>query len=214
MDSKITGMVKDLADDGRRRGIYFLDAEDDRLRGRSLTVNSRQVTSFSSCSYLGLEFHRALIDGMTDAGERYGTQFSCSRAFVANPLYQDVERLLSEVFGGHALLAPTTTLAHLAALPVLADERDALVLDHQVHHSVHVGANQARISGTRVELVRQDHLDQACDTISKLASKHRRVWFCVDGVYSMYGDLAPPGARAWCSAIRQSWTWCGPAAAP
>ncbi len=191
MDSKITGMVKDLADDGRRRGIYFLDAEDDRLRGRSLTVNSRQVTSFSSCSYLGLEFHRALIDGMTDAGERYGTQFSCSRAFVANPLYQDVERLLSELFGGHALLAPTTTLAHMAALPVLADERDALVLDHQVHHSVHVGANQARISGTRVELVRHDHLDQACDTISKLASKHRRVWFCVDGVYSMYGDLAP-----------------------
>ncbi|BDN81622.1 hypothetical protein [Mycobacterium pseudoshottsii] len=64
---------------------------------------------------------------MTDAGERYGTQFSCSRAFVANPLYQDVERLLSELFGGHALLAPTTTLAHMAALPVLADQGSGVV---------------------------------------------------------------------------------------
>lgn len=191
MDSKLAGMVKDVIDDGQRRGILFLDTEDDQLRGRSITVNGRRVTSFSSCSYLGLEFHRSLIDGMTDAGERYGTQFSCSRAYLANPLYQEVEQLLSELFGGHVLLAPTTTLAHMAALPMLADERDALVLDHQVHHSVHVGANQARISGTRVELVRHDHLDQACGTIAELAKKHRRVWFCVDGVYSMYGDLAP-----------------------
>lgn len=54
MDSKITGMVKDLADDGRRRGIYFLDAEDDRLRGRSLTVNSRQVTRAPALLIAGL----------------------------------------------------------------------------------------------------------------------------------------------------------------
>jgi 7-keto-8-aminopelargonate synthetase-like enzyme len=191
MDSKLTGMIKDLMDDGRRRGILFLDTEDAQLRGRTITIRGRQVASFSSCSYLGLEFHRALIDGMTEAGERYGTQFSCSRGYLANPLYQEVEHLLSELFGGHVLLAPTTTLAHMAALPMLADERDALVLDHQVHHSVQVGANQARVSGTRVELVRHDHLDQACDTIAKLAKRHRRVWFCVDGVYSMYGDLAP-----------------------
>ena len=98
---------------------------------------------------------------------------------------------LSELFDGHALLTPSTTLAHIAALPILADERDAIVLDHQTHQSVHFGVNQARTSGTRVELVRHDQLEQAVDIIRQLAKRHRRVWFCVDGVYSMYGDLAP-----------------------
>lgn len=191
MDSKLIGMVRDMVDDGRRRGLLLLDSEDEGLRGRSLTLNGRAVTSFSSCSYLGLEFHREIVDGAIEAAMRYGTQFSSSRAYVSSPLYTKVEAALSELFGGHVLVTPSTTIAHIAALPVLADERDAIVLDHQVHHSVHVGANQARMGGTRVELVRHDHLDHACETIRQLASRYRTVWFCLDGVYSMYGDLAP-----------------------
>ncbi|QUR67037.1 bifunctional aminotransferase class I/II-fold pyridoxal phosphate-dependent enzyme/GNAT family N-acetyltransferase [Mycobacterium spongiae] len=191
MDSKLIGMIKDVVDAGKRRGLLHLDSKDEELDGRSITLDGRPVTSFSSCSYLGLEFHPALVDGVAEAVKRYGTQFSCSRAYVSNPLYAEVEALLSELFGGYALVTPTTTLGHLTALPVLADERDAIVLDHQVHHSVHLGANQARAGGTRVELVRHDHLDQACDTIRQLANRHRTVWFGLDGVYSMFGDMAP-----------------------
>ncbi|OBK17924.1 bifunctional aminotransferase class I/II-fold pyridoxal phosphate-dependent enzyme/GNAT family N-acetyltransferase [Mycobacterium asiaticum] len=191
MDSKLIGMIKDVIDDARQRGLIFLNSEDKQLNGRSLTLDGRAVTSFSSCSYLGLEFHQALIDAVVDAAGRYGTQFSSSRSYISNPLYEEAESLLSDLFGGHALLTPTTTLGHIAALPILADERDAIVLDHQAHHSVHVGVAQARTSGTRVELVRHDRLDEACETIRQLANKHRTVWLCVDGVYSMYGDLAP-----------------------
>ncbi|CAM4270188.1 Putative pyridoxal phosphate-dependent acyltransferase [Mycobacterium basiliense] len=191
MDSKLITVVKDVMDDARQRGVVFLDTEDEYFHGRSVTLDGRTVTSFSSCSYLGLEFHPALIGGVIEAGQRYGTQFSCSRAYLSHPLYSGAEYMLSELFGGHALLTPSTTLAHLAALPVLADERDAIVLDHQAHHSVHLGANQARAGGTRVELVRHEQLERAGDTIAQLARRHRTVWFCVDGVYSMYGDLAP-----------------------
>ena len=51
---------------------------------------------------------------------RYGVQFSTSRAYVAAPLYAELERLLSEMAAGApVVLAATASLAHLGALPVL-----------------------------------------------------------------------------------------------
>src|SRR3712207_7635534 len=49
-------------------------------------------SSFGSCSYLGLEVHPALRAGVVDAVERFGTQFSSSRAYVSPPRYAEAER--------------------------------------------------------------------------------------------------------------------------
>ena len=149
------------------------------------------VVSFSSCSYLGLELHPAVIEGAIRATQRYGTQFSCSRGYLSAPIYAVIEEQLAQIFGGHVLVTPSTTMAHLAALPVLATEKDAIVLDHQAHHSIHMGANQARAGGATVETVRHDRLGEACERVYRLAQKMQTVWFCSDGVFSMYGDLAP-----------------------
>jgi 7-keto-8-aminopelargonate synthetase-like enzyme len=68
---------------------------------------------------------------------RYGVQFSTSRAYVAAPPYAELEQMLSEMAGGApVVLAATTSLAHLGALPVLVGERDAVLYDAQVHASV------------------------------------------------------------------------------
>lgn len=177
--------------EGRRRGLFFLAGENESLNGRDLSVAGEDLVSFSSCSYLGLEFHPALRQGVIDAVTRYGTQFSSSRGYVSAPPYAELEALLSELFGGHALVMPSTTLGHQVALPVLASEKDAIVLDHQVHHSVQMAATLARAGGTRVETVKHRELERAVDLVASLAGRHRTVWFAGDGVYSMYGDLAP-----------------------
>jgi 7-keto-8-aminopelargonate synthetase-like enzyme len=189
--SQIQSSIIAIHEDAQRRGLFFQTCTDDALTGRVITLRGRQLVSFSSCSYLGLEQHPAVIQGVHDAVDRYGVQFSCSRGYVSAPIYTDLERMLSEIFGAHALVTPSTTMAHMIAMPVLATEKDAIVLDHQAHHSIHMGANQARAGGAIVEMVRHDELDRACEVVHRLAQRCRTVWFASDGVFSMYGDLAP-----------------------
>lgn len=189
--SQLLSSIHGIHEDARQRGLFFQACGDESLRGRTVTMDGQRVVSFSSCSYLGLEFHPEVIEGAVDAARRYGTQFSSSRGYLSAPKYPLIEEQLSRIFGGHVLVTPSTTMAHLSALPVLATERDALVLDHQAHHSIHMGANQARAGGATVETVRHDRLGEACERVYNLAQKCRTVWFCSDGVFSMYGDLAP-----------------------
>jgi hypothetical protein len=65
------------------------------------------------------------------------------------------------------------------------------VLDQQVHASVQVAADQLRLQGTAVEMIRHNKIDRLERMIERLAPRHRNIWFLADGVYSMFADLAP-----------------------
>ena len=66
-----------------------------------------------------------------------------------------------------------------------------MLLDHQVHASVQMAANQLRVKGTTVELVRHNNMERLEAMIERLATAHDRIWYMADGVYSMFADLAP-----------------------
>ena len=192
--SEYIATVERLHAEARARGLFFQTADDAVFEGVKLTLRGARYTAFTSCSYLGLERHPSLVAGVHDAVDRYGTQFASSRGYVSCPLYKELEERLSVIFGGYALAVPTTTLGHQIALGVLATEKDALIVDHQSHHSVQMAATLCRANGAHVELVRHSALPDAEGTVARLARKHRTVWVACDGVYSMYGDLAPVGA--------------------
>ncbi len=183
--------VRTMHEEARRRGLFFQAAEDHEVVGRHLLIRGSECLAFASCSYVGLERHPALIQGVHDYTDRYGTQFSASRGYVSLRAHHELESSLDVLFEGHALLATSTTLAHQIALPVLATEKDAIVMDHQIHHSVHMAATLARASGTHVAIVRHGELDSAEELVAQLARTKRTVWFACDGVFSMFGDLAP-----------------------
>lgn len=191
--SEFLATVDRIHDEARQRGLFFQVADDGPIRDRRIGLGGRPVVSFSSCSYLGLEHHPALIAGVHDAVQRYGTQFSSSRGYVSAPPYARLEEMLEQIFGGPVLVASTTTLGHQSTLPVLLSERDGIVLDHQVHHSVQVAARLAQAGGARVSIVKHGQLERAVDEVRRLSSTCDRVWFAVDGVFSMYGDLVPLG---------------------
>ena len=193
-NSEYLSTVEAIHEEARRRGVSFRVCEDEALRGRTVQLNGRELCSFSSCSYLGLEFHPALIEGTIDAVRRYGTQFSSSRGYLSAPPYQELESRLSEIFDGHALIASSTSLGHQMVLPVIATEKDAIVVDNQAHRSLQIAATLAQAHGATVEIVRHRELDEkALETVDRLARRHRTVYFACDGVYSMYGDCAPFG---------------------
>jgi len=189
--SEFLTTVSAIHGEAQRRGLYFQTADAGALRGRAIHIDGQELLSFSSCSYLGLEFHPALIQGVHDAVDAYGTQFSSSRGYLSAPPYVELEGLLGRIFDGHALVTSSTSMGHQIALGVLLTERDAIVMDHQVHYSVQMAANLARGAGAHVEIVRHSQLERAKDIVARLARTHRTVWFATDGVFSMFGDLAP-----------------------
>src|SRR5687767_14656182 len=109
---------------GRDRGHYFLNAEDERFEDRFIQVAGKRLLSFGSCSYLGLEFDPRIVEGGIEAYRRYGSQTSFSRGYLSSPLYQTLEEeLLPAIFGvERALLLPSTSAAHHVVLPALVDE--------------------------------------------------------------------------------------------
>jgi 7-keto-8-aminopelargonate synthetase-like enzyme len=181
----------EVISDGVRRGMLHNVAEDERLDGRMITLRGRPLVNFGSCSYLGLETHPAMRAGVIDAVERYGTQFSSSRAFLSAPAYAAAERALTALFGRETILTPSTTMGHLAALPTVIESGDVLLLDHQVHHSVQIAAKLVQAQGTRVELIPHNDLRTLQRRLDEYRRDHRRVWYAADGLYSMYADFAP-----------------------
>jgi 7-keto-8-aminopelargonate synthetase-like enzyme len=176
---------------GASKGLLHIDIDDHALDGRTVLLDGRRHINFGSCSYLGLELDPRMKAAAIDAVNRYGTQFSSSRSYLQSPQYNELEPLLDEMFGGHVLVTPTTSLGHLATLPVLVESRDAVLLDHQVHASVQMAANQLRVKGATVELIRHNNIERLEAMIKRLAPTHQHIWYMADGVYSMFADLAP-----------------------
>ena len=179
----------------RSRGLIHQTAEDLRFDGRTLTLDGEQVLNFASCSYLGIENDARLKRGACEAIDRYGVHFYSSRAYVSLPLYREYEQLLSQMCGGApVVVTQTTSLGHIAALPVLVGERDAVLFDLQVHNSVQSVLPALRAMGVPCEVVPHGRMHRVADRARALAKQHERVFYLCDGVYSMHGDLVDTAA--------------------
>jgi 7-keto-8-aminopelargonate synthetase-like enzyme len=173
------------------QGLAHLTAEDQQMMGRYVTLNGRRHVNFGSCSYVGLETDLRLKDAACDAVARYGVQFASSRAYVSCPPYRQLEGLLSAIFQAPLVVAQTTTLAHLSALPILVGARDAVVCDQMAHTSVQAVLPLLAAAGTTCRIVRHNRMDRLDQLVGTLAKSHARVWYLGDGIYSMHGDAAP-----------------------
>jgi 7-keto-8-aminopelargonate synthetase-like enzyme len=79
---------------------------------------------------------------------------------VQAPPYLELEHCLGEMLGGHALVVPSTTLGHVATLPVLVGSQDAVIVDQQVHQSVQMAVDHLRCQGTVIEVINHSDVSQ------------------------------------------------------
>jgi 7-keto-8-aminopelargonate synthetase-like enzyme len=184
-------IVDQIATYAAANGIAHLYSEDESLSSNLITLRGKVAVNFGSCSYLGLEFDERLKKASVDAVQRYGTQFSESRAYVSVNLYNELEALLTSLFGYPTLVVPTTTLGHIGAIPVLVQQDDAVIVDHQVHTSVQTAVQLVKARGTHVELIRHNRVDLLEQRIIELSKTYKHIWYMADGIYSMYGDACP-----------------------
>lgn len=184
-------IVNEFITIGRSKGIVHQFTEDEELDGRSITLNGRKMINFGSCSYLGLETDERIKESAIDAIRRYGSQFSSSRTYTSFTLYRELEELLNRMFGANVILSTSSTLGHRSVIPILIDDHDAVIFDHQAHISMQDAGKDLSLRGVPISLLRHNRLDELEVKLQALAPKHERVWYFLDGIYSMYGDLAP-----------------------
>jgi 7-keto-8-aminopelargonate synthetase-like enzyme len=189
--NKFIDTIDECLTNGVKNGIFQVSLENETFNGRHVSIGGRSVVNFGSCSYLGLEVDERLKQGAIDATMKYGTQYSSSRLFSACNLYEEIEDLFSRIFGHPSILAATTTLTHLGALPILVQDDDLIILDHQVHGSVQLAVQVVKARGTRVEMIRHSNMSMLEDLIKENPNKYNKIWYMADGLYSMYGDFAP-----------------------
>jgi 7-keto-8-aminopelargonate synthetase-like enzyme len=168
----------------------FLHFEDEEFNGRTITINDRTLINFANCCYLGLEKHPALIEGAIQAVTKYGTQISTTRGMFSSPLFKELDTFLSKIFPGYPIFYPSTTIAHLSALPLIAKEKDAIILDAYVHNSARLASQLSKANGAFVILAKHNDIEHVRYLIKRLRKEgFRNIWYCADGVYSIQGDV-------------------------
>lgn len=176
---------------GDALGVFHATAEDEALDGRIVTVEGRAMINFGSCGYTGLEVHPELTGAVVDAVRRYGTQLSSSRSYLSAPDYPEAEATLSRMFGRPATITGSTSMANMAVATTLTTPDDIMLVDAQAHRSLQTAVLVAQSQGTGMRMVPHNNTAVLRRWLAELSGRHRRVWYCADGLYSMFGDFAP-----------------------
>ena len=178
-------------DVGVDAGLLRNRVEDVALEGPYITLDGKPLVNFGSAAYLALGRDPRLQAAAIDAIERYGTTYSSSTAYTSLPYYPILESKLQQILGAPVVVAQTTTLIHLAVLPVAIAPEDHVLVDAHAHASVSLAATTVRGMGATVESVPHNDVSALRQRLSELAPLGKRVWYLADGIYSMLGDLAP-----------------------
>lgn len=168
-------------------GMALRVIEDDEFHGESVVLDGRKLWNFGLCSYLALGDDERVKQGARDALDRFGASYSSSFTYTALPLYGELTDRLEQLFGAEVVVTGTTTLGHLAALPVLVRSGDRVLVDQQTHMSVMTATQGLQVSGISVAPL--PHNDVAALEAAIEEDDHsQRIWYLTDGVFSMYGD--------------------------
>lgn len=188
---QLVKIVNEFSNIGESRGLGKLYTQDEVLNGRLIKVRNKTLINMGSCSYLGLELDPRLKEAAIEAIKKYGALFSCSRIYVSSGNYRELELLSEELFDSNILLTTTVSLGHQSVMPILIGGNDMVIYDQQAHISMHEMSYKLNHFGTTVTVLRHNRLDELEQKIEMFKHKYDKIWYVIDGVYSMFGDVAP-----------------------
>jgi 7-keto-8-aminopelargonate synthetase-like enzyme len=173
----------------KEAGLIHLYAQNNDILGNTILLEGRSVVNFGWGGYLGLELDHRLIDGAVDAVKRYGVQFASSRAYVSSPLYSVLEEKLHALFRQPVLIASTVTLGHQSCMPVAIGDEDVLILDASCHACMKEVVPSLASKGSTIAILPHNDMNVLEQYLESNAD--RKIWYAMDGLYSMHGDFAP-----------------------
>lgn len=151
-----------------------------------------QFVNMSSCSYLGLNRHPAILKGAIDAIEREGVlNHSVSQVRIAPELIDEAESAMSELFKCEAMLGSSCFHVSATLLPLLSSGhlsggiKPVMVFDKHCHFSMNI---MKAVCGDETEVLTIQHNDM--NMLEDICKKHQVVAYVCDGAYSL-GGTAP-----------------------
>jgi 7-keto-8-aminopelargonate synthetase-like enzyme len=157
-------------------------------------ADGRERINLGTGNYLGLAGDPRVVAAATAALQQYGTSTSGSRVLNGTTgLHLALEEELADYYGTEAaVLTSSGVNANVALLSTVCSPQDVLLVDGQVHASLHAAAAASRGTPVRFRHNDLDHLAQRLGRVDPRAG----IVVVVDGVYSMTGEVAPLAALA------------------
>ncbi|MFO7879100.1 MAG: hypothetical protein R6V52_03585, partial [Bacteroidales bacterium] len=162
---------------GKEKGMSHLSISGGAFSGyEEILETGESFVNFSICDYHKLSVDQRLRKAAAGAVMENGVYTAVSRTYMKLDIYRRAENVMADLFGKPVIITPRTTLGHIAAIPVLVDKNDAVILDHQVHTSVRLACDMLKGYGVHIEIVRHNRMDKLETRIQELSSKYERIW--------------------------------------
>jgi len=155
-----------------------------------LTGDRRQMLMFGSNNYLGLANHRKVKAAVQKAAKEHGVGLSGPALFNGyTRLHRQLEERLSALkHAEETLIFSTGYSANLGLMTSLTTQRDRVLFDEYHHASLRDGLRMAKCER---ESFAHNDLGQLQALVANGVASDGDTFVCVEGVYSMDGDLAP-----------------------
>ncbi len=191
MSSKFFKQAEEIVNYSIKKKVAHLNTINKPFHGNKISTTEGDLINFSLSDYLALSSDKRLIEGAVNSIRENGIYTAISRTYLKLGIYEEAESVMSDLFEKPVLLLPRTTLGHITALPIIIDRNDVVILDQQVHTSVRIASDMLKSYGIIVETIKHNNLNQLKDKINKYKDSKNKIWYFVDGVYSMFGDSLP-----------------------
>jgi len=160
----------------------------ERITNDTTVVNGKEMINFSSYNYVGNSGDPVVSAAAKAAIERYGTSVSASRvASGEKPLHKELERELASFFGTEdALVFVSGHATNVTVIGHIVGAQDLILHDALAHDSIIGGA---KLSGAKRRPFPHNDWEALDRALTQLRPHYRRVLICIEGTYSMDGDI-------------------------
>ena len=155
-----------------------------------VVVQGRPTLMFGSNNYLGLTVHPEVVEASRRAAVEYGTGTTGSRTANGTLAMHDaLEREFADWFGKrHAVIFSTGYQANLSLIGGLCGQGDVILIDRDSHASIYDATRQ---TASQVIGFRHNSPESLRKKLERLPGRDRNRLVVVEGLYSIYGDVAP-----------------------
>jgi len=169
----------------------FAVVMEDVLGPTRAMIKGRETVLAGTHNYLGQTFEPKAIAAAKRALDEEGTGTTGSR--FANGTFaghKALERALADYLGlNHCVVFSTGFVANLGAIAGLLDPaEDVVLIDADCHACIYDGC---QLSGAETIRFRHNDPESLDKRLGRLDPKYKGKLVCIEGMYSMYGDIAP-----------------------
>lgn len=154
-------------------------------------IKGRETVLAGTHNYLGQTFEQKAIEAAKKALDEEGTGTTGSR--FANGTFsghKSLERDLAKFLGmDHCIVFSTGYVANLGAIAGLINPKeDVVLIDADCHACIYDGC---QLAGAQTIRFRHNDPESLDKRLGRLGTEVKGKLVCIEGMYSMYGDIAP-----------------------